>query len=173
MRSASDKSGKPRRCDLRTTQLMMRTRRQAGHWDERDRRPVAERVERPSHPESSQVRFAKIRLAKSRRDSTALDNETTSMTPAASVLERQPTITGAKAGRRNERERRAWNGGSTYQSASVAGQGGPELSVSKPWRGAAQGTGAEGRAREPETACRRRGGDGARRRQRSTTDRAR
>jgi hypothetical protein len=66
MRSASDKSGKPRRCDLRTTQLMTRTRRQAGHWDERDRRPVAERVERPSHPESSQVRLARIRLAKSR-----------------------------------------------------------------------------------------------------------
>ena len=61
MRSASDKSGKPRRCDLRTTQLMTRTRRQAGHWDERDRRPVAERVERPSHPESSQVRLAKSR----------------------------------------------------------------------------------------------------------------
>jgi len=107
------------------------------------------------------------------RDSTALDKEPASITPAASALERQPTITGAKASRRKERERRAWSGPSTSQSASVTGQGRPELSVSKPWRGAAQGTGAEGRAREPETACRRRGGDGARRRQRSTTDRAR
>lgn len=103
------------------------------------------------------------------RDSTALK----SMTPAASVLERQPTITGAKASRRKERERRAWSGPSTSQSASVTGQGRPELSVSKPWRGAAQGTGAERRARGPETACRRGGGDGARRRQCSETDRAR
>lgn len=66
MRSASDKSGKPRRCDLRTTQLMTRTRRRAGRWDERDRRPVAERVERPDHPESSQVRLAKSRHQRSR-----------------------------------------------------------------------------------------------------------
>ena len=80
------------------------------------------------------------------------------MTPAASVLERPPTTTGAKASRRDERERRAWNGGSTSQSASVAGHGRPGLSVSKPWRGVAQGTGAEGRARGPETARRRRGG---------------
>ena len=70
------------------------------------------------------------------RDSTALDNETASMAPAASVLERQSTITGAKASRRNEREQWAWSGPSTLQSASATGQGKPELSVSKPWRGA-------------------------------------
>ncbi|KAM0704006.1 hypothetical protein Q7P35_008238 [Cladosporium inversicolor] len=92
------------------------------------------------------------------RDSTALDNKTTWMTPAAIVLERQPTITGAKAGRRNERERRAWNGSSTSQRTSVAGQERPGLSVPKPWTGAAQGTEAEGRARGPGTACWRRGG---------------